>query len=610
MITTLTNLLRNFVFMKLNALQCAYDSKDSAMKRSHFTRSPLQAFAFLVAYAALDPTKKEEVFHNLKTELFDKEDLDKLIKDMQWSDLLNKEKNKPVEFECTIEVKEPEQFMSDLEKNCPTLFQSLKVAEPEKMPITLKTAVGDEVVFTTKVAQEATWVEPFETNSNYWIVEGQNFLLDKEIIDAFNAAPNKAELKLGGFTIRKNTDKTWNEIEENSKLFLPLPLKEKNREYNIEEPKFVVNTGIYNAFKGLTKVYGLDYVSKIEVRLENSAQFSHVGTRVEQLQEVAMTRGFLPSYPATITVDHVNVLYGNAVLAASFSNTPTEISVTKKIFNIQLFTEENSDQILLTNYALSGEEVLCYTSPQRYTGFIKDSKKEHKQHEATPNTPTQSSLSNRVEIKQQEPQQVNTVDQKQAVNNVLGKCAVGIRLMKDIPLFKNDPKLQSYVDELSTRISEINKHGLNVVEKLEQIAEEISKKHTSIITTHDKIKEIVDNLTENIHFYTIQKKAKADQIIKALHKVPIEERATIHLAQPGSAGYEVLTALAKHRHLGKRGTEFFSPKSGESTENSIIDPRNAAESYKTFMRAMNPAWQPSAPQTQTAKVTQSGPSNR
>jgi hypothetical protein len=92
MINTLKALLVNETFIKLARLQSLCDGADPAMASHSFTRSPYHVLAFLVAYAAATDAQHCQIIEKLNAMAsgvrFDKFELDSLIGQISWRDLL------------------------------------------------------------------------------------------------------------------------------------------------------------------------------------------------------------------------------------------------------------------------------------------------------------------------------------------------------------------------------------------------------------------------------------------------------------------------------------------------------------------------------------------
>ncbi|CDZ77172.1 hypothetical protein BN59_01454 [Legionella massiliensis] len=308
-ISTLADLRQNKVFLLLNEIQSEYDAADSAVLSDRFTRSPMHAIQFLIAYAGLDQNQRRQVIVNLDYEIALQE-LDALIDDIDWAALLNSPKRETLDFEFTISLADRGQFLSAVKSRCPQLYTALHSKENGFVHI----ENADEVIFTTKIAQKEKWLRPFERwpGDNFWIVP--DFRLSDAVLDTLNSLPEGKKHVINGFTLSKG--RGWKGAPPEIELHIAAP--RRSNQYAVES-KIKTNQGIYGAFVGLENFYGLHRVDDLRVEIENKAMFSDEGAWASQTQvNTYIAESGLVSFASTVEVTQINAFFEGAGIVASF----------------------------------------------------------------------------------------------------------------------------------------------------------------------------------------------------------------------------------------------------------------------------------------------------
>lgn len=302
MIRTLAELKNNVTFLKLDGLQSKLDDNNKVMREANFTRSPFQLLSFLITYAGLDSTKRQQVVNNLPKEAdfpISKEELDLLLQEIDWAMILKKDPNSALIFNFSVALGSPDEFYKSIKENCSALSDILG-----KNDCIIKINQGDHVIFTTQVEETVSWKKSFSRGDGkrYW--EVPHFTLSKELKRAIEVMPLLSEKTLSGFSIEKGNC-------EDIKLHIKAPVK--TNEYRSETKSLELNNDpLYKSFVGITNFYGLDSVDDVDVTLSNVATFSDKGASASQTLVVDFSMECATmtlEKPTIITINDLHVLY-------------------------------------------------------------------------------------------------------------------------------------------------------------------------------------------------------------------------------------------------------------------------------------------------------------
>lgn len=366
-ITSLNSLEKNSVFIELNRQQSELDSQDAQTLDDDFTRSPLHAIQFLIAYAGLNEQQRIQVIAQLNNRLITKDRADALIIDIDWEAVLKEAPTDAlVTFKAQLQFPNKDIFLNAI-KTEGNLFAALMYANSI---VTIGDGDSSSIVFITTVSEKALWVTPFfeEKNSpvssdTYWRVPVFELSpLLKSLVASLS--PNRSKV-VGCFNIQKGTS-------DEIKLYLPKP---SGSGLFHKESAHDVHAGIYNAFLNLEQVFGLDVVDEVKVKLKNEAEFSKVGACATQTQECRFERksAKVQTYtPTIITLNSLNVFFHEVGIVATF--TEKEKKKSYKRFNPLMYIEfptknprethvallaqalKPADAFLLTTHASISEE--------------------------------------------------------------------------------------------------------------------------------------------------------------------------------------------------------------------------------------------------------------
>lgn len=300
-ISTFSDLKRNEHFMLLNQKQSQYDTEDSNTLNDRFTRSPVHAVQFLIAYAALDEEQQNQVVANLNINLT-KSDLDALIADIDWVALLrsNFQEQETLQFEFTIGITDKKRFLDAARVKCPALYRALENTDHSFVRI----ESCDEVKFTTKIVQNELWERAFlrEAGENFWSVG--DFRISSALQESLDLLGEGEKRIINGFTLKKGTGSEAQRIE------LRIAAPRQSNQYSISS-ELQTNNGIYAAFVGLNNFYGLSQVDEVVVEIRNEAKFSDEGASASQTQVNTYVQecASLPpaNIPSIIEVKELNV---------------------------------------------------------------------------------------------------------------------------------------------------------------------------------------------------------------------------------------------------------------------------------------------------------------
>ncbi|MFI4919947.1 MAG: hypothetical protein ACHP65_10375 [Legionellales bacterium] len=309
-LSSLQELKKHEVFMALNQKQSEFDAIDPALLKDQFTRSPMHAIQFLIAYAGLDDAQRHHVVTNLQSPAITKIQLDDLITEINWIDMLKTPANNNLSFQFTIGIANKRNFLNAVKEKCPSLYTALNNGHS-----IVKIEATDQVVFKTTIAQEELWTLPFtrEDVDAYWTVPC--FQASPALIRLMEVLKENETTTVGGLTLKKGSKERGHELE----LHVTAPYS--SNQYSIAS-KIEATPGIYGAFIDLKNFYGLNHVDGVLVKIESKANFSDQGASASQTQtttfmeECAWARS---SEPSIITVNHLNVFFQGADIIASFT---------------------------------------------------------------------------------------------------------------------------------------------------------------------------------------------------------------------------------------------------------------------------------------------------
>ena len=316
-IKTLTDLKKNAIITELNNQQSQFDNTDNVILSNNFTRSPMHAITFLIAYAGLSENQRQTALSNLNNVKINKVALDDLMLDIDWPAVLkNGDLSDTLAFEFSIGIANKEYFLSAVKDKCPILHKAL--IQNNCMVNIQET---DEVVFTTKISQNELWLQAFnrDTNNNFWTVP--KFQLSPSLTQIIQGLAETKTMTSGAFHIQKGLG----HLAKNVELRITAP--NETNEFAIEN-KIKVNPGIYGAFIGLYNFYGLERVDGVIVELESQAKFSDKGASASQTQVVTCYTESCclrsKNEPTVITVEDLHVLFQGADIVANFAKSPKE----------------------------------------------------------------------------------------------------------------------------------------------------------------------------------------------------------------------------------------------------------------------------------------------
>ncbi|CDZ77253.1 hypothetical protein BN59_01535 [Legionella massiliensis] len=329
-IRSLTDLKENELFVLLNQMQSQLDAEDPSVLSDRFTRSPMHAIQFLIAYAGLDEEQRRQVVAKLNQNVT-KEQLDMLLDDIDWVELLNAPKRETLEFEFTIGLADRNQFLSAVRSRCPQLYKALQTKANSFVHI----ENADEVIFTTKIAQNEKWTKPFirEDGKSYWIV--RDFRLSDAVLESLNSLQEGNQQIINGFTLRKRED-------QGVELHIVAP--HSSNQHSIQS-KLETNQGIYNAFVGLENFYGLPRVDDLRVEIESEAKFSDKGASASQTQvntyiaESARIR----KKRSIVEVNQLNVFFEGAGIVANFTDGTEKAEIFDERYYVELSTQSQEN---------------------------------------------------------------------------------------------------------------------------------------------------------------------------------------------------------------------------------------------------------------------------
>lgn len=311
-IKTLTDLKKNAIIIELNNQQSQFDNTDNAILSNNFTRSPVHAITFLIAYAGLNEDQRQTALSNLNNAKINKIALDNLILDIDWPAVLkNGDLSDTLAFEFSIGIANKDCFLSAVKDKCPILHQAL--IQHNCMVNIQET---DEVVFITKISQNELWLQAFDRddNNNFWTVP--KFQLSPSLTQIIQGLAETKTMTSGAFHIRKG----FGHLAKNVELRITAP--SETNEFAVEN-KIKVNRGIYGAFIGLYNFYGLKRVDGVIVELESRAKFSDKGASASQTQVVICYTESCgarsKNEPTVITVRDLHVLFQGADIIANFA---------------------------------------------------------------------------------------------------------------------------------------------------------------------------------------------------------------------------------------------------------------------------------------------------
>jgi len=309
-LSSLSDLKKNKFFISLNQQQSQYDSDDKNVVSDQFTRSPVHAVQFLIAYAGLDAEQRKYVVGKLRNRLVTQKSLDILVNDIDWEMMLKSPVDSPLMFKFTIGLVDPNNFLRAVKTKCPSLYTALNQADS-----IVNIDQTDMVVFTTQIAQEELWTRPFDRddNADFWVVP--HFNLSPSLNRVIADLDDHQTKTVGCFTIRKGTRAAALRVE----LHINAPAD--SNQFSIES-KIKAKPGIYGAFIGLTHFYGLHQIDDVFVEIENKANFSDKGAFASQTQvTTCMEECGLSCIngPTIITVNDLNVFFQGADIVANFT---------------------------------------------------------------------------------------------------------------------------------------------------------------------------------------------------------------------------------------------------------------------------------------------------
>lgn len=315
-ISNLSALKQNRIFTALYDAQSKFDAADQAILQDHFTRSPLHIIQFLIAYAGLNKQQRAQTISQLKISSITLENLNELIDDINWEDILTKSDDHTLKFKFNIGVHDKEKFLEAMIKNCPTLSPFLNRSDSISI-----TEMQGAISFTSSITQTELWTTPFILeNLSYWDV--QDFTLSRALKNLIKKLPEGNTVQKKGFTITKAS---------NDIIHLHIPADN----YHIES-KHAVNPGIFNALLNLEDCFGLRSIFKIEVNLETTVDFSRIGATVAQRQRQRIAEESATFYltkPTIIEVTDLNVFFKGIDIVANLTKNPHKT----RDFNDELF---------------------------------------------------------------------------------------------------------------------------------------------------------------------------------------------------------------------------------------------------------------------------------
>lgn len=349
-IDTLDALSKTPAFYKLNYIQSLCDRDDPAIEKEGVSRSPFHALQFLILYAGLDGAQKKKTVialaaiaseHGFSQRTITQAELDELINQIHWHDLLNPSEDNTFTFKLNILLKNKKAFCNALNKNCPELA---KVIFSDNKILTINEHDQDTLILTTTVKQTEKWLHEFEDDVfhksiSYWKVERdengslmnllfsllgdqtseffklpkdkqnkpERFQLSDELKNRIEDMNDGDVCKLNEFVIEKGTGRLASTIE-----ILIKASKDNEYKKNAQNP-IPVNNGIYASFDNLKDFFGYEQV-RITIELKNEASFSKKGASCKQSQRLT-------------------AMDGSCGLAAREDSQPTRIIVSRVIAN-------------------------------------------------------------------------------------------------------------------------------------------------------------------------------------------------------------------------------------------------------------------------------------
>jgi hypothetical protein len=372
-ISSFETLYADPTFQWLCRLQAAIDQKEHPDSKT--TRTPIHTIAFLIAFAAADKNRHHEKLttyldslckgYKCDTCLDLADKLEKLIKDIDWSIILNiqTEGRRYITISSNLKVPNKNAFLEAISKNAPESNLKSTLDESDCEFRIVANTNSDEIEIKTTVTQKNQWKEKFDKSNgkylleDYWNVGSDCFLLDKEILDTVKGLSTGSH-QLGGFWVEKDgecTDQTPIKLKiSNNRTEQDIKIKEKKEinfdsltsdkvGYNIEEE--IKNSGIYHAFLNLQDYAGLTSVDKVKVTLENKANFTRTGIDATSDQVVVLqSRGFQPVSKITINVESVYAYLPGIDMQLLFSEKPESTEINSddkdKKYKIILLTKE------------------------------------------------------------------------------------------------------------------------------------------------------------------------------------------------------------------------------------------------------------------------------
>lgn len=389
-ISTLNELIKHDVIIKLNAAQAQFDDTDQQILDSKVTRSPHHAIQFLAIYAGLTEGQRQQAVQqlnklNLNLNISDlitfKSRLDSLIaEELDWEKILNhNEHHQVLKFHFYISIQDNKEYLNAVKNKCPALHQALT-----KKNCMLKIIYNPVLTFTTSLVQNEVWKVPFDS----WKLESKDkgFQLSPALQQRINAMKEDECVTIGNFRIKKGYGSLTKEIDlviEEPYIFDDEKLLVRSGQYGIKNDLNLNNAGIYNAFLDLIDFYGVPRVELVSVQIENEAYFSQKGAFISQKQETKFREGCGPfsgyrdPVPTKIEIEQVTALFSGADIIAGFTNyrsrsKPAVNTAQDQEFNIQLFTKskENTVVFLLPHRYMPS---IAHTLTQQFANRIQPS---------------------------------------------------------------------------------------------------------------------------------------------------------------------------------------------------------------------------------------------
>lgn len=331
-ISSLNDLKQNELFIALNRQQSLFDSQDPVTLHDKFTRSPIHALQFLIAYAGLNDEQRAQVIQQLSNPAITKEKLDVLINDINWVDILKAVEGSTVSLKAELKFPNKQMFLDAIQtKSGLNLYEALTADDS-----IVSLGEDDKISFATIVSQDETWSSRFQykqkEKGGAWHWKVPSFVLSPKLEQIIASLSPGESIDKGAFNIKKGNI-------QRIKLYIPAPTE--SEEFVINS-KIVVHPGIYSAFIGLRAVYGLAQVGDVSVAIKSEAKFSVSGASATQKQSLLLTsqsaRIKRPNdIPTIITIQKgaLDVFFHGIDIVANFK----EATVKADEFDPQLYIE-------------------------------------------------------------------------------------------------------------------------------------------------------------------------------------------------------------------------------------------------------------------------------